>query len=187
MSIQRFEAGPRMSQCVVHGNTVYRQGRSAQGARGASVAEHTQDIRAIIDKLLHAARDRQIQAAHRQHLARRHGDLRRDQPGGTPGRRRRHPARHGPGGAPRRTTRSKSWSRRHAAEASAHARHRHGRGRGRRHHGLAAARGRPRGHGDPPPGARPRARPASPMPGWWRSATRSPGPTPPAFSSLLPR
>ena len=55
MSIQRFEAGPRMSQCVVHGDTVYTAGQVAQGARGASVAEQTKDILAAIDKLLHAA------------------------------------------------------------------------------------------------------------------------------------
>ena len=52
MSIRRFEVGPRMSQCVVHGNTVYTAGQVAQGARGASVAEQTQDILATIDKLL---------------------------------------------------------------------------------------------------------------------------------------
>jgi enamine deaminase RidA (YjgF/YER057c/UK114 family) len=52
MSIRRFEVGPRMSQCVVHGNTVYTAGQVAQGARGASVAEQTKDILATIDKLL---------------------------------------------------------------------------------------------------------------------------------------
>ena len=55
MSIQRFEVGPRMSQCVVHGNTVYTAGQVAQGAPGASVAEQTRDILATIDKLLAAA------------------------------------------------------------------------------------------------------------------------------------
>ena len=52
MSIRRFEVGPRMSQCVVHGNTVYTAGQVAQGARGASVAEQTKDVLATIDKLL---------------------------------------------------------------------------------------------------------------------------------------
>jgi enamine deaminase RidA (YjgF/YER057c/UK114 family) len=52
MSIQRFEVGPRMSQCVVHGDVVYTAGQVAQGARGASVAEQTRDILATIDKLL---------------------------------------------------------------------------------------------------------------------------------------
>jgi enamine deaminase RidA (YjgF/YER057c/UK114 family) len=52
MNIQRFEVGPRMSQCVVHGDTVYTAGQVAQGARGASVAEQTRDILATIDRLL---------------------------------------------------------------------------------------------------------------------------------------
>jgi enamine deaminase RidA (YjgF/YER057c/UK114 family) len=52
MSTQRFEVGPRMSQCVVHGNTVYTAGQVAQNARGAPVAEQTRDILATIDKLL---------------------------------------------------------------------------------------------------------------------------------------
>ena len=55
MSIQRFDVGPRMSQCVVHGNTVYTAGQVAQGARGGSVSEQTKDILATIDRLLHAA------------------------------------------------------------------------------------------------------------------------------------
>ena len=52
MSIQRFQVGPRMSQCVVHGDTVYTAGQVAQGARGGSVAEQTRDILATIDRLL---------------------------------------------------------------------------------------------------------------------------------------
>jgi enamine deaminase RidA (YjgF/YER057c/UK114 family) len=52
MSIQRFDVGPRMSQCVVHGDTVYTAGQVAQGARGASVAEQTRDILATIDRVL---------------------------------------------------------------------------------------------------------------------------------------
>jgi enamine deaminase RidA (YjgF/YER057c/UK114 family) len=52
MSIQRFEVGPRMSQCVIHGNTVYTAGQVAQGARAGSVAEQTRDILATIDRLL---------------------------------------------------------------------------------------------------------------------------------------
>ena len=52
MGIQRFEVGPRMSQCVVHGDTVYTAGQVAQGARGGSVAEQTRDILATIDRLL---------------------------------------------------------------------------------------------------------------------------------------
>jgi enamine deaminase RidA (YjgF/YER057c/UK114 family) len=52
MSIQRFDAGPRMSQCVVHGDIVYTAGQVAQNARGGSVAEQTRDILATIDRLL---------------------------------------------------------------------------------------------------------------------------------------
>jgi enamine deaminase RidA (YjgF/YER057c/UK114 family) len=52
MSVQRFDVGPRMSQCVVHGNTVYTAGQVAQNARGGSVAEQTRDILATIDRLL---------------------------------------------------------------------------------------------------------------------------------------
>ena len=49
MTIQRFETGPRMSQVVVHGNTVYLAGVVAGKAAGKSVTEQTQDILAIID------------------------------------------------------------------------------------------------------------------------------------------
>ena len=55
MSVQRFDVGPRMSQCVVHGNTVYTAGQVAQGARRGSVTEQTKDILATIDKLLSQA------------------------------------------------------------------------------------------------------------------------------------
>ena len=44
MTIQRFETGPRMSQVVVHGNTVYLAGVVAGKAAGKSVTEQTQDI-----------------------------------------------------------------------------------------------------------------------------------------------
>ena len=49
MSIQRFEIGPRMSQAVVHGNTVYLAGVVASNAKGESVTRQTQDILSIID------------------------------------------------------------------------------------------------------------------------------------------
>ena len=42
MTIRRIEAGPRMTQAVVHGNTVYLAGQV--GAPGKSVAEQTRDI-----------------------------------------------------------------------------------------------------------------------------------------------
>ena len=49
MSIQRFETGPRMSQVVVHGNTVYLAGVVANKAAGESVTKQTQEFLSIID------------------------------------------------------------------------------------------------------------------------------------------
>ena len=49
MSIQRFETGPRMSQVVVHGNTVYLAGVVASKTAGESVTKQTQEILSIID------------------------------------------------------------------------------------------------------------------------------------------
>jgi enamine deaminase RidA (YjgF/YER057c/UK114 family) len=52
MSIRRIGVGPRMSQAVVHGETVYLAGQVATQAAGKSVAEQTREIVATIDKLL---------------------------------------------------------------------------------------------------------------------------------------
>jgi enamine deaminase RidA (YjgF/YER057c/UK114 family) len=49
MSVQRFETGPRMSQVVVHGNTVYLAGVVANNAAGESVTKQTQDVLKTID------------------------------------------------------------------------------------------------------------------------------------------
>jgi enamine deaminase RidA (YjgF/YER057c/UK114 family) len=49
MSIQRFETGPRMSQAVVHGDTVYLAGVVASNAKGESVTRQTEDVLSIID------------------------------------------------------------------------------------------------------------------------------------------
>ncbi len=49
MTIQRFETGPRMSQAVVHGNTVYLAGVVANTTKGESVTKQTQEILSIID------------------------------------------------------------------------------------------------------------------------------------------
>src|SRR6201992_1754040 len=49
MSIQRFYTGPRMSQVVVHGDTVYLAGVVAKAAAGESVTKQTQEILSIID------------------------------------------------------------------------------------------------------------------------------------------
>lgn len=53
MSIRRIEAGPRMSQAVIHGNTVYLAGQV--GTPGKSVAEQTRDVLASVDRLLKEA------------------------------------------------------------------------------------------------------------------------------------
>lgn len=50
MAIKRLHAGPRMSQAVIHGNTVYLAGQV--GKPGGSVAEQTKDVLGAIDKLL---------------------------------------------------------------------------------------------------------------------------------------
>ena len=52
MSIQRFEAGPRMSQVVVHGDTVYLAGIVADKTAGDSVTKQTQEVLSIIDSHL---------------------------------------------------------------------------------------------------------------------------------------
>lgn len=52
MTIRRIESGPRMSQAVVHNDTVYLAG---QVATGATVADQTRAILGQIDALLAAA------------------------------------------------------------------------------------------------------------------------------------
>jgi enamine deaminase RidA (YjgF/YER057c/UK114 family) len=52
MSITRLHAGPRMSQAVVHGQTVYLAGQVANEAKGKSVGEQTKEILSAIDRLL---------------------------------------------------------------------------------------------------------------------------------------
>ncbi len=50
--IQRMDTNERMSQIVIHGNTVYLAGQVAFGAPSKSVAEQTEDTLARIDGLL---------------------------------------------------------------------------------------------------------------------------------------
>jgi enamine deaminase RidA (YjgF/YER057c/UK114 family) len=52
MSIRRIGVGPRMSQAVVHGETVYLAGQVATQAAGRNVTEQTREVVATIDKLL---------------------------------------------------------------------------------------------------------------------------------------
>ncbi|MDX1515045.1 MAG: RidA family protein [Gammaproteobacteria bacterium] len=55
MSIERLHKGPRMSQVVKHGDTVYLAGQVALDAKGAPVAEQTKNILQRIDSLLDEA------------------------------------------------------------------------------------------------------------------------------------
>ncbi|MBC2667158.1 RidA family protein [Novosphingobium flavum] len=50
MTIERLQQGPRMSQAVIHGNTVYLSGQV--GEPGESVTEQTRTILAEIEALL---------------------------------------------------------------------------------------------------------------------------------------
>jgi enamine deaminase RidA (YjgF/YER057c/UK114 family) len=52
MTIQRFETGPRMSQVVVHGDTIYLAGIVAKTTAGESVTKQTQEVLSIIDSHL---------------------------------------------------------------------------------------------------------------------------------------
>ncbi len=50
MAITRIDPGPRMSEAVIHGNTIYLAGQV--GAPGASVTEQTKAVLDAIDSLL---------------------------------------------------------------------------------------------------------------------------------------
>jgi enamine deaminase RidA (YjgF/YER057c/UK114 family) len=52
LSIKRINVGPRMSQAVVHGNTVYLSGQVANATAGGSVTDQTREILDQIDALL---------------------------------------------------------------------------------------------------------------------------------------
>lgn len=52
MRITRLHPGPRMSQAVIHGDTIYLAGQVADQARGGSVGDQTREILAAIDRLL---------------------------------------------------------------------------------------------------------------------------------------
>ncbi|MEM7019569.1 MAG: RidA family protein [Pseudomonadota bacterium] len=55
MAIKRIKTNKRMSQAVVHGNTVTTAGQVALNAPGESAAAQTTDILQAIDELLAAA------------------------------------------------------------------------------------------------------------------------------------
>jgi enamine deaminase RidA (YjgF/YER057c/UK114 family) len=52
MTIQRIDAGPRMSKVVIHGDTVYLAGLTADKTVGRSLAEQSGEILALIDGFL---------------------------------------------------------------------------------------------------------------------------------------
>lgn len=54
MSVRRIDVGPRMSQAVVHGNTVYLAGQVAADPK-ADVTGQTEQILGQIDRLLKEA------------------------------------------------------------------------------------------------------------------------------------
>lgn len=53
--IQRIDTGTRMSQAVIHGNTVYLAGQVALEAPGESITNQTTDTLKRIDELLEKA------------------------------------------------------------------------------------------------------------------------------------
>jgi enamine deaminase RidA (YjgF/YER057c/UK114 family) len=52
LAIQRFDTGSRLSKVVVHGDTVYLAGLTADKTAGQSVGAQTEEILAAIDALL---------------------------------------------------------------------------------------------------------------------------------------
>jgi enamine deaminase RidA (YjgF/YER057c/UK114 family) len=52
MKIERKEVGPRMSKIVIHGDTVYLAGLTAEKTVGQSVADQTREILGVIDSWL---------------------------------------------------------------------------------------------------------------------------------------
>lgn len=52
MALKRIQVGPRMSQAVIHGDTVYLAGQVALDAPGASATDQTKNILDRIEALL---------------------------------------------------------------------------------------------------------------------------------------
>ncbi len=52
MTIQRIDAGPRMSKVVIHGDTVYLAGLTADKTTGQSLADQSAEILSLIDGFL---------------------------------------------------------------------------------------------------------------------------------------
>ena len=52
MNIERLHSGPRMSQVVIHGGTIYLSGQVSHDHRGEDVPTQAREIVASIDRLL---------------------------------------------------------------------------------------------------------------------------------------
>jgi enamine deaminase RidA (YjgF/YER057c/UK114 family) len=52
MSIQRYHVGPRMSEIVVHNNTVYLAGQVADATLDQPAQQQTEEVLGMIDRLL---------------------------------------------------------------------------------------------------------------------------------------
>ena len=52
MALKRIQVGPRMSQAVIHGDTVYLAGQVALAAPGGSATDQTRNILDRIDAVL---------------------------------------------------------------------------------------------------------------------------------------
>jgi len=52
MSIQRYHVGPRLSEIVVHNNTVYLAGQVAELTLESGAREQTEEVLGMIDRLL---------------------------------------------------------------------------------------------------------------------------------------
>ena len=72
--IKRIRVGPRMSQAVVHNDTIYIAGQVADDPV-PSVANQTQQILAKIDNLLKEAGSAKVENLVGEHLARGHHAL----------------------------------------------------------------------------------------------------------------
>ena len=81
MSVERKEVGPRMSQIVIHGDTVYLAGVVAHQNAGKSVTEQTREILATIERYLTEAGTDKAKLLSANIWLDRHGDLRRDERG----------------------------------------------------------------------------------------------------------
>ena len=79
MTITRLHAGPRMSQAVIHGSTIYLAGQVADQAKGKSVGDQTKEILATIDRLLGEAGSDKAKISVDHHISRRHRHIRRNE------------------------------------------------------------------------------------------------------------